>query len=94
MNLQMYSIFDRVSHESVMVTFHHNNEEAKREFKTLLNHPQLKEKSQDLELYSLGNFDTHSLNLTASFVTDPIACGHSDVPTFFTGIVEPETEES
>ena len=63
MLLQIYSVFDVVSNQSVFITMHNNTLEAQRNFSSFSKNEQIAEKVKDLRLYHLGEFNTTTLEL-------------------------------
>lgn len=78
MDLYVYSIFDKVSQQSIFITMHNNTAEAEREFKRAVLIPSLKDKKNDLELVLIGSFNTVSLELNGIGEPLHVLCG-SDV---------------
>ena len=64
MELKVFSVYDKVSKQSVFITMHHTIEEAQREFKNVISQDAISSKAPDLELYCIGEFNTTTLELS------------------------------
>ena len=63
MQLQVYSVFDIVSNQSVFIMMHNNTPEAQRNFSSFSKNEQIADKVKDLRLYHIGEFNTTTLEL-------------------------------
>ena len=71
----VYSIYDKVSKQSVLITMHHTPEEAHREFDKILSNEQLASRKSDLDLVLIGEFNTSSLAFRTLYSDElPYSC--------------------
>ena len=63
----VYSIYDKVSKQSILITMHHTPEEAHREFDKILSNEQVSSRKSDLELVCIGEFNPSTLQFRAVY---------------------------
>ena len=73
----VYSIYDKVSKQSLLITMHHTPEEAQREFDRITSLEQVSSKKDDLILVCIGEFNPSTLQLRP--VYDDIAFEYKEV---------------
>ena len=80
MDLYVYSIYDKVSKQSIFITMHNTSAEAEREFKRAVLNSSLKDKKNDLELVLIGEFNTVTLDLDGLSEPLHVLCGSDVTP--------------